>query len=374
MYSKIINPETNRKVSINSKLGRKILTTYLSILKGGESTTSRSGETFKIWQYNILAREYTKYNSKFHSPPPPKEEDGGIPSAPGPLPKPLEAPDLTNKRYTMATNKILEKMPDAVCLQECSEAFFSPEFNDSAVHLIKKYDVISNNEGEPGVCILIKKVPKVVSFDNIVRVGGGDTGRTGGNSKKGVAVLINISPDKQIWVCCCHMQWEKAGGSKRQANNLLNDLFNEIKLIDPSAISKPFVLTGDFNMSPEELHLLSIPLVGKDYFHSFQKVDFDDGVCIDDVVGGTETLEDSTDSPTGLTGDFSKEVEIDYILYKNLPPPISKQIHLQPKKAVTNEDSAVILSGGPYKFGPSRRFISIQTPSDHGCMEVVFKL
>ena len=35
MYTKIINPETNRKVSINSKLGRKILTNYLSILKGG---------------------------------------------------------------------------------------------------------------------------------------------------------------------------------------------------------------------------------------------------------------------------------------------------------------------------------------------------
>ena len=41
MYSKIINPETNRKVSINSKLGRKILTNYWSILKGGASTRSR---------------------------------------------------------------------------------------------------------------------------------------------------------------------------------------------------------------------------------------------------------------------------------------------------------------------------------------------
>ena len=369
MYSKIINPETNRKVSINSKLGRKILTNYLSILKGGASTRSR--ETFKIWQYNILAREYTKYNSKFHSPPPPKE-DGGIPSASGPLPKPLEAPDLTNKRYTMATDKILEKMPDAVCLQECSEAFFSSEFNDSAIPLIEKYDVIPNNEGEPGVCILIKKVPGVVSFNNTVRVGGGDTGRTGGKSKKGVAVLVDISPDKQIWVCCCHLQWEKPKGSKRQANNLLNDLLNEIKRVDPSAISKPFVITGDFNMTPEELPLLSVPLVGKDYFHSFQKVDFDDGVSIDDIVDGTETLTTSTDSPTGLTGDFSKEVEIDYILYKNLNPPESTQIHLQPKKLVKGVDG-MSMSGGPYKVEPSGD-ISIQTPSDHGCMEVVFEL
>ena len=363
MYSKIINPETNRKVSINSKLGKKILTNYLSILKGGASTRSRSGETFKIWQYNILAREYTKYNSKFHSP-------GSI----GTGDKPLEDPNLTKERYTMATDKILEKMPDAICLQECSEAFFSSEFNDSAIPLIEKYDVIPNNEGEPGVCILIKKVHEVVSINNIVRVGGGDTGRTGGKSKKGVAVLINISPDKQIWVCCCHLQWEKPKGSKRQANNLLNDLLNEIKRIDPSAISKPFVITGDFNMTPEELPLLSVPvpLVGKDYFHSFQKVDFDDGVSIDDIVDGTETLTTSTDSPTGLTGDFSKEVEIDYILYKNLNPPESTQIHLQPKKLVKGVDG-VSMSGGPYKVEPSGD-ISIQTPSDHGCMEAVFEL
>tara|TARA_B110000211_G_scaffold40712_1_gene42170 strand:- start:3764 stop:4855 length:1092 start_codon:yes stop_codon:yes gene_type:complete len=363
MYSKIINPETNRKVSINSKLGKKILTNYLSILKGGASTRSRSGETFKIWQYNILAREYTKYNSKFHSP-------GSIRTGD----KPLEDPNLTKERYTMATDKILEKMPDAICLQECSEAFFSSEFNDSAIPLIKKYDVIPNNEGEPGVCILIKKVPGVVSFNNTVRVGGGDTGRTGGKSKKGVAVLVDISPDKQIWVCCCHLQWEKPRGSKRQANNLLNDLFNEIKRIDPSAISKPFVITGDFNMTPEELPLLSVPvpLVGKDYSHSFQKVDFDDGVSIDDIVDGTETLTASTDSPTGLTGDFSKEVEIDYILYKNLNPPESTQIHLQPKKSVKGVDS-MSMSGGPYKV-ESDGTISIQVPSDHGCMEVVFEL
>ena len=373
MYSKIINPETNRKISINSKLGRKILTNYLSILKGGASTRSRDGETFKIWQYNILAREYTKYNSKFHSPGSVGTED-----------KPLEDPNLTKERYTMATDTILAKMPDAVCLQECSDAFFSSEFNGSAGPLIETYDVIPNNEGEPGVCILIKKVPGVVSFNNIVRVGGGRTdgeskkgatSRTGGESKKGVAVLVNISPDKQIWVSCCHMQWEKPGGSKRQANNLLNDLLNEIKRIDPSATSKPFVLTGDFNMSPEELHLLSVPLVGKDYFHSFQKVDFDDRVSIGDIMPGVETLTTSKHSPTGLTGDFSKEVEIDYILYKNLNPPESTQIHLQPKKSVKGEDG-MSMSGGPYKVEPGDggSVISIQTPSDHGCMEAVFKL
>ena len=33
MYSKIVNPKTNRKVNINSKLGKNILKNYYSILK-----------------------------------------------------------------------------------------------------------------------------------------------------------------------------------------------------------------------------------------------------------------------------------------------------------------------------------------------------
>jgi len=35
MYSKIINPDTGRKVSINGKIGRNVLRNYLNILKGG---------------------------------------------------------------------------------------------------------------------------------------------------------------------------------------------------------------------------------------------------------------------------------------------------------------------------------------------------
>ena len=356
MYSKIINPETGRKVDANGKLGRKILNNYLNILKGGASQDEKN---FKIWQYNILAREYTKYNSKFHS-------HGSV----GTGDKPLEKPYLTKERYTTATNKILEKIPDAVCLQECSKEFFSPEFNENSDAIIAEYDIIPNNNDEPGVCILIKKG---LDYDsNIVRVGGIDTRRTGGKSKKGLGVLVNISPIKQIWVCCVHLQWEKPGGSKRQANNLVNDLFNEIKRIDPLAISKPLVLTGDFNMSPEELPLLSVPLIRKDYFHSFQKVNFDEMVSIDDVAEGISALTSSKSSPTGLTGDFSKEVEIDYILYKNLNPPESTQIHLKPEKSVKGLDG-VIMSAGPYKVETDGS-IGIQTPSDHGCMEAVFEL
>ena len=364
MYSTIINPETGINVNINGELGKKILGNYLKILSGGALKASVvGGETaFKIWQYNILAREYTKYNSLFHSP-------GSV----GKGDKPLESTDITKQRYTMATNKILEESPDAVCLQECSKAFFSPEFNESSAALMEKYNVIPNNEGEPGVCILIKKVFSFKeSVNNIARVGGTNTSRTGGKSKKGLGVLVNISPGKQIWVCCVHLQWEKDGGGKTQANNLLSDLFNEIKGVDAFATSKPLVLTGDFNMSPDELPLLMVPFLGKDNFHSFQKVDFDEGVNIDDIVAGTETLRASKSPPTGLKGDFSKEIEIDYILYKNLNPPISKNIYMKPTKSVKGDDG-IIKSGGPYKVEVDGS-IGIQTPSDHGFMEAVFEL
>lgn len=48
-YNKIINPETNKKVSINSQLGKNIVNRYLSILSGGATGTclgeTRDGET-----------------------------------------------------------------------------------------------------------------------------------------------------------------------------------------------------------------------------------------------------------------------------------------------------------------------------------------
>ena len=35
MYTKIIHPVTGKEVSINSKLGKRILQKYLSFMKGG---------------------------------------------------------------------------------------------------------------------------------------------------------------------------------------------------------------------------------------------------------------------------------------------------------------------------------------------------
>ena len=45
MYSKIVNPQTGRKVSINGRLGRNILKKYLTVLNGG---SQRRGDLYEL--------------------------------------------------------------------------------------------------------------------------------------------------------------------------------------------------------------------------------------------------------------------------------------------------------------------------------------
>lgn len=53
MYTKIINPKTNRKVSIYSKLGKKILNSYLNQIAGaGSKCTEFHGQPLKCNSYN----------------------------------------------------------------------------------------------------------------------------------------------------------------------------------------------------------------------------------------------------------------------------------------------------------------------------------
>ena len=45
MYSKITNPKTGRKVSVEGRLGKTILRNYLLVLKGGASGSALPGST-----------------------------------------------------------------------------------------------------------------------------------------------------------------------------------------------------------------------------------------------------------------------------------------------------------------------------------------
>jgi len=55
MYSKIINPKTNRKVKITSKLGQKIISQYIYVLNGGSSAEESKNEydTINVLSYNV---------------------------------------------------------------------------------------------------------------------------------------------------------------------------------------------------------------------------------------------------------------------------------------------------------------------------------
>lgn len=46
MYSKIVNPETNRLVNINGQMGQQILRNYLNVLRGGMNRGPRRRHTF----------------------------------------------------------------------------------------------------------------------------------------------------------------------------------------------------------------------------------------------------------------------------------------------------------------------------------------
>jgi len=56
MYSKITNPETGRKISINGKLGKTILRNYINVLQGGDLTTKKSRKKIQKRKKNILIK------------------------------------------------------------------------------------------------------------------------------------------------------------------------------------------------------------------------------------------------------------------------------------------------------------------------------
>ena len=63
MYLKNLNPQTNRKVNINSKLGKNILKRYLDIIYGGSSNDDESNDN-DLDEKLKLARALTIANDR----------------------------------------------------------------------------------------------------------------------------------------------------------------------------------------------------------------------------------------------------------------------------------------------------------------------
>ena len=78
---------------------------------------------FVVRTLNLLAREFTKHNARFHGH---RDSHG------------LEAVWQTQQRYMLSAAGLLTSNADAVCLQECAPGFFSPEHNRLAADLLEQ--------------------------------------------------------------------------------------------------------------------------------------------------------------------------------------------------------------------------------------------
>jgi len=83
----------------DENLLRTIPRRYLGGAFGGK-------RTFRVMTYNVLAREYTKYNKNHH------------------MQKDVESKEQTLSRYAKSTFTILSSRADLVSLQEATETFF----------------------------------------------------------------------------------------------------------------------------------------------------------------------------------------------------------------------------------------------------------
>ena len=67
MYSKIINPETGRKVAINGKLGKTILRNYMFVLNGGSSSKGAAkAPSSELESMHPIGQERTINGSRFN--------------------------------------------------------------------------------------------------------------------------------------------------------------------------------------------------------------------------------------------------------------------------------------------------------------------
>tara|TARA_B110000211_G_scaffold210528_1_gene248681 strand:- start:8409 stop:8672 length:264 start_codon:yes stop_codon:yes gene_type:complete len=54
MYSKIVNPATGRKISINSKKGKAVLKNYINIVSGGSLANLKDNITPALPDYDAI--------------------------------------------------------------------------------------------------------------------------------------------------------------------------------------------------------------------------------------------------------------------------------------------------------------------------------
>ena len=142
----------------------------------------QTSQQFTVLSWNVLAAEFTNFN---HKPP------GCVQGHLNPDSK-LESKAQTAARYTLTSDALLARAPDAVLLQECSKHFFSAAVNPRAPALLEQFAVAhASNEEGPGTAVLLLKNGRLASTGATFTAGGSDW-VTGGTSKSASAVLVTL--------------------------------------------------------------------------------------------------------------------------------------------------------------------------------------
>lgn len=205
----------------------------------------REPPTFSVLVWNVLAREFTMYN---------KEPPGCVQGHQNPLDK-LETREQTAARYSLATKSMLARHPDAICLQELSEEFFSEDVNPMAPMLLQQYDVAHRiNAVGPGTAVLLRRGGKLVASGNVLSAGASEE-RTGGYSKSACGVLAKLRDSSTcVWLVSVHLApYKYMPAAVRTHLELLSDaLRSSLTTTDAGTAALPrIVLGGDLNA---ELH------------------------------------------------------------------------------------------------------------------------
>ena len=235
--------------------------------------------------WNVLARQYTKYNSEFHR-------------ASGKL---EETTQQTRARYTMAGEEIVRRGCDIVFLQECEARFLQPEWNWAASKLLSDYHMFrcSQTVEDPGTAVLVRKDGRAApTVSTPVCVGG--TKETGGVSK--VATLVPVlAASRRFTAVSAHFAFDQKAKQRLHHADLIKDAVGNESL----------VLAGDFNCEPgPNLEALE---ASSGLFGSLKRIPLPEG------------------SATGLSGDFTKQVCIDHFYVSaDLPPPVGAVALAQP--------------------------------------------
>lgn len=320
-------------------LGLLILATLLAMARGQEPEP-----TLIVTTWNLLAAPFTKYNKEQH-----RNWDG---------PGDLESEEQTRRRYELAGDYILSMGSDVFLLQECEEAFFEDWRNPKASAVRAHYHVvIDRSRRYPGTAVLVRTDGRAQLLNDTLGFTIGGTPETGGSSKTATVQPLSVA-GRPVIVVSVHLPW----GRPDQCDTLLSLVHSNLANVTQAlGAEASLVLGGDFNISPAQKTkegTLALKEVEK---HEVLATLVRAGSC------GT----------TGLSGDLSLEVEIDYLF-------VSPELTIRGGRATAPPVRSPYLLAGSLQPSIRREAASrssllqgpapIVGPSDHVPVSVVLDL